>query len=161
MTAVPLTHLVVFREEADGLWVEAFVTVGVSNAVRAGEPVEAQRGKERPGTINIILVTNAKVALPAMVEMVQVATESKAATLLAERVRSCTGQAEATGTGTDALVIVRGEGTRLRYSGTHTPMGAMVGRVVARGVQEGLKRWRQGVHQTSLKRGQSTREGQE
>jgi iron complex transport system ATP-binding protein len=160
MTAVPLTHLVVYREEADGLWVEAFVTVGVSNAVRAGEPVDAQRNQKCPGTINIILVTNASVARPAMVEMVQVATESKTATLLAERVRSCTGQAEATGTGTDALVIVRGEGPRLRYSGTHTPMGAMVGRVVARSVQEGLERWRQWVNQTSFKRGYSTWEGQ-
>ncbi|MGH7252397.1 MAG: adenosylcobinamide amidohydrolase, partial [Nitrospiraceae bacterium] len=35
MTAVPLDRLVTLREEQDGLWVEGFFTVGVSNAVRA------------------------------------------------------------------------------------------------------------------------------
>ena len=39
MTMVNLEHLILKREEAAGLWVEGFFTVGVTNAVRAGEPV--------------------------------------------------------------------------------------------------------------------------
>lgn len=143
MTAVCLSDLVTLREVRGDLWLEAFVTVGVSNAVRAGEPIEEQlQGSHlAPGTINIILRSNARLSAPAMVEVVQVAAESKAATLLAHTIRSCTGRPGATGTGTDATVIIAGEGPRLRYSGTHTNMGAMVGSVVSRAVGEGLKRY--------------------
>lgn len=146
MTAVSLKDLVILREESEGIWIEGFFTVGVSNAVRAGEPNGADgRDAETsaPGTINIILITNARLAIPAMVGAVQVATESKAATLLAECVPSWTGGLGATGTGTDAIVIVNGEGPARRYSGTHTKMGELIGRVVARGVLGGLLRYRQ------------------
>nr|MBI3611641.1 adenosylcobinamide amidohydrolase [Nitrospirota bacterium] len=145
MTAVPMKQLVTLREGADGLWVEGFVTVGVTNAVRAGDPVKAVKEERRakPGTINIILVTNARLADSAMVGAVQVLTESKTATLLAAGVISWTGRQGATGTGTDAAVIACGagrNGPRLRYSGTHTKMGELIGRLVMRGVNEGLKR---------------------
>ncbi len=145
MTAVPMTQLVTLREGEDGLWVEGFVTVGVTNAVRAGDPVQpaetARRAK--PGTINIILVTNARLADSAMVGAVQVLTESKTAALLAAGVPSWTGRRGATGTGTDAVVLACGAGRRgpsLRYSGTHTKIGELIGRLVLRGVGEGLKR---------------------
>ena len=72
------------------------------------------------------------------------ATESKTAELLSERVPSWTGLPGATGTGTDAVVVasgVQGEGMALRYSGTHTLFGEMIGRLVRRGVGEGLARW--------------------
>ncbi|MFM8551742.1 MAG: adenosylcobinamide amidohydrolase [Nitrospiraceae bacterium] len=145
MTAVPLAQLVALREEADGLWVEGLITVGVTNAVRAGEPVaRAARGQRRtPGTINIILVTNARLADSAMVGAVQVVTESKAAALLEAGVPSWTGRPGATGTGTDAVVIACGsgrEGPRLRYSGTHTKLGELIGRLVMSGLRDGLKR---------------------
>lgn len=146
MTAVSLKDLVVLREESTGLWVEGFFTVGVSNAVRAGEPNGAatiENAASTPGTINMVLITNARLSMPAMVGAVQVATESKAATLLAESVPTWTGGLGATGTGTDAIVIVNGEGPARRYSGTHTTMGELIGRVVARGVLSGLLRYRQ------------------
>ncbi len=144
MTAVPLKQLVVLREETAGLWVEGFFTVGVTNAVRAGELVGLVQDEQRrraPGTINIILVTNAYLAAPAMVGVVQVATESKTASLLEAGVPSWTGAPGATGTGTDALVVAsgtRGNGPTLRYSGTHTKIGELVGRLVSRGVEQGL-----------------------
>jgi adenosylcobinamide hydrolase len=145
MTAVSLKDLVILREESADIWVEGFFTVGVSNAVRAGEPNgAAERDAECSslGTINIVLITNARLAIPAMVGAVQVATESKTATLLAESVPGYGGQS-ATGTGTDAIVIVNGEGPAHRYSGTHTKMGELIGRVVARGVLSGLLHYRQ------------------
>jgi adenosylcobinamide amidohydrolase len=143
MTAVSLDDLVVLREEDADLWLEGLMTVGVSNAVRAGEPVEEQTRvpSSSLGTINIILRTNARLSSAAMVGMVQVVAESKAAALFSQSVRSITGRQGATGTGTDATVIVSGDGPRLRYSGTHTKMGEMVGRLVYRGVLEGLKRY--------------------
>ncbi len=137
MTAVPLARLVVKREEEDGLRVEAFLTVGVSNAVRAGEPCEMGRAGS-PGTINIILVTNARLPTSAMVCAVQVVTEAKTAAMLEANVRAGSGRLGATGTGTDATVIACGEGPFLRYSGAHTRIGAMIGRLVGQGVREGL-----------------------
>lgn len=150
MTAVSLRNLVIVREESDGLWVEGLLTVGVTNAVRAGEAprrATARAITRRHGTINIILVTNARLSDAAMVTAVQVAAESKASALFAHHVRSAVSRRVASGTGTDTTVIVRGSGPARRYGGTHTAIGAMIGRVVARGVARGLARdpsWRTG-----------------
>lgn len=144
MTAVSLADVVTVREADDQIWVEGFVTVGTSNAVRAGEPVTSEQranSDTRPGTINLILVTNACLPASAMVGMVQVATEAKTAVLLRAKVKSWTGRPGATGTGTDAVVVVSGDGPPQRYSGTHTILGELVGRVVERAVTEGLARY--------------------
>lgn len=145
MTAVPMKQVVVDREQWGPVWVECFCTVGVTNAVRAGERFMPQRtdGRHEAGTINIILVTNATLARTAMVGAVQVATESKTGTLIRNGIRSIARQSSlATGTGTDAVVIASSlEGVhRLAYSGTHTEIGAMIGRLVSRCVEEGLTR---------------------
>ncbi|MBA5866117.1 MAG: hypothetical protein GDA67_05390 [Nitrospira sp. CR1.3] len=161
MTAVPMKQLVKARETAGKIWVECFCTVGVTNAVKAGEPA-AYGGRirrcDRPGTINIILITNATLALPAMVGAVQVATESKTATLIEQDVRSASGLFPATGTGTDAIVVASSiDGTyKVQYSGTHTAIGSMIGRLVARCVRDGLHRsdrW----HRNNPKSGSSRR----
>jgi adenosylcobinamide hydrolase len=144
MTAVSLTDLVAERAASDQIWVEGFVTVGTANAVRAGEPAMPRRlsnGRAHPGTINLILVTNARLSASAMVGMVQVATEAKTAVLLDAKVKSWTGRSRATGTGTDAVVVVGGSGPPVRYSGTHTLIGELVGRVIKAAVTEGLARY--------------------
>ena len=145
MTAVPMTQLVTGREKAKGLWVECLATVGVTNAVRAGDSFTSRHRHSRPqnvGTINIVLVTNATLSMSALVGAVQVITESKTGVLRDYAVPCWAGRPGATGTGTDAVVIVcpmRG-GRRLRYSGTHTEIGTMIGRVVAGCVRKRLKR---------------------
>lgn len=144
MTAVLMEDVVTVREAHGQIWVEGFVTVGTSNAVRAGEPVILNQSNDRgtyPGTINLILVTNVRLSVSAMVGMVQVATEAKTAALFDADVKSWTGRSGATGTGTDAVVVVSGEGAPQRYSGTHTVLGELVGRVVGASVTEGLARY--------------------
>ena len=144
MTAVLIEDVVTVREVHGQIWVEGFVTVGTSNAVRAGEPVILNQSNDRgtyPGTINVILVTNARLSVSAMVGMVQVATEAKTAALFDADVKSWTGRSGATGTGTDAVVVVSGDGVPQRYSGTHTVLGELVGRVVGTSVTEGLARF--------------------
>ena len=152
MTAVPMTQLVTARAASDGLWVECFATVGVTNAVRAGEwpPQHPHRGKtSTPGTINLMLITNASLSHAAMVGVVQVATEAKTGVLRDHAVPSCRGGMPATGTGTDAVVIacrLRGQGPSHIYSGTHTIIGALVGHVVTACVTRGVakaKTWRE------------------
>jgi len=74
---------------------------------------------------------------------VQVATESKTGTLIQNKVRSTARKASlATGTGTDAVVVASSlDGVhKTPYSGTHTEIGAMIGRLVSRCVQRGLTR---------------------
>lgn len=144
MTAVPMTQLVSARASSGPVWVECFATVGVTNAVRAGEWLEtsvSRREAAKPGTINLVLVTNACLSSAAMVGAVQVATESKTGVLRDYAVPSWTGQSGATGTGTDAVVVacrMRGKGPWHPYSGTHTVIGALIGRVVTRCVSRGL-----------------------
>ncbi len=152
MTAVPMKQLVTVRASSGAIWVECFATVGVTNAVRAGERPNAsvrQSVAATPGTINLILVTNVCLSNAAMVGAVQVATESKTGVLRDHAVPSWTGRSGATGTGTDAVVIacrLRGKGLWHAYSGTHTVVGALIGRVVAQCVARGLakeKQWRE------------------
>ncbi|NJN70474.1 MAG: adenosylcobinamide amidohydrolase [Nitrospira sp.] len=152
MTAVPMTQLVTARVAAEGVWVECFGTVGVTNAVRAGEwPSQRSHHDKlgKPGTINLILVTNGSLSHAAMVGVVQVATEAKTGVLRDHAVPSCHDGSAATGTGTDAVVIAcqrRGQGPSHIYSGTHTIIGALVGRVVTDCMTRGLakaKAWRE------------------
>jgi iron complex transport system ATP-binding protein len=146
MTAVPMTQLVTSRVSAGGLWVECFATVGVTNAVRAGEwplylDLRRKTHSTRVGTINLILITNGSLSTSAMVGAVQVATETKTGVLRDHTIPSWKGKDLATGTGTDAVVIacrLRGEGPPHTYSGTHTIMGALVGRAVSDCVSRGL-----------------------
>lgn len=146
MTAVPMTRLVTFRVSSGELWVECFATVGVTNAVRAGEwPLHPDHRKEthvtRVGTINLVLITNGSLSTSAMVGTVQVATETKTGVLRDHTIPSWNGKDLATGTGTDAVVIacrLHGEGPLHTYSGTHTIMGALVGRAVSHCVSLGL-----------------------
>jgi len=146
MTAVDLKDLVLYRQEFQGLWVEGFFTVGVSNAVTAGDPVfdfPCPGFHGQPGTINIILVTNVHMRTSAMVGAIGVATESKSAVLYDQEVKSLSGHKLATGTGTDAIAFVSGlRLPSLRYSGTHTKFGQLVGQVVTNGVAEGLNKFR-------------------
>lgn len=143
MTAVNIPKkLVVVRRDFQDIRVEGFFTVGVGNAIRAGDPAtDLEQDGDRPiGTINMILITNACLSDPAMVEAIQVATEAKAAILLESGIKSRVSSNPATGTGTDCTAVVSGQGQPVRYSGTHTKMGELIGRVVFEGVQEGLKR---------------------
>lgn len=152
MTAVPMTQVVMARAMSEGLWVECFATVGITNAVRAGEwPPEGvdDHTSGQPGTINLILITNGSLSQAAMVGAVQVATEAKSAVLRDHHVRSSQSGQAATGTGTDAVVIacsLRGEGPPHIYSGTHTVIGALMGRIVTDCVARGLakaKAWQE------------------
>lgn len=138
MTAVPIGRLVALREQAEDLWVEGFFTAGVTNAVRAGDLVDTEHAYGL-GTINMVLVTNARLTRSAMVCAVQVVTEAKTAALFRANVPCWRGRLGATGTGTDATVIVCGDGPSLKFSGTHTRIGMILGRLVLRGLEKGLR----------------------
>lgn len=142
MTAVDLRHLLQKRITSGPLWVEGFFTVGITNAVCVGKPIPKKRLSSKigeVGTINMILMTNASLGPGALVGAIGVATESKAAVMLEHSIDCWIGQKGATGTGTDSIVFVSGDGPPLSYSGTHTKIGELIGRVVRMGIGHGLR----------------------
>lgn len=134
MTAAPLDSLRVARESAQGIDVVVLVTCGLSNARRAGDAAEHREMTATPtetGTINTIVLTTAVLTPAAMVEALMIATEGKSAALQQADVKSLVSGAVATGTGTDATVVVGGPGPRtVCYAGKHVLFGEIVGRLV-------------------------------
>ncbi|MBI1922897.1 adenosylcobinamide amidohydrolase [Candidatus Poribacteria bacterium] len=143
MTAASMDSFRKVRRVVQGVEVAALVTAGVSNARCAGDPAEwremGEAATER-GTINIIVLTNARLTHAAMVEAVMTATEAKSAALQELAVRSATTGLPATGTGTDSIAIASGFGpTEIRYCGKHVIFGEVLASTVMQAVTTSLK----------------------
>jgi adenosylcobinamide amidohydrolase len=120
----------------------AIVTVGLSNALRVGDPA----GAERPaGTINLLLYLSVPLADEALLETIAIATEAKACAVLEAGVRSRRSGEPATGTGTDCVVVACPPAsigsTGEPYAGKHTRIGALGGASAYYAVRAGVRRW--------------------
>ena len=114
-------------------------TVGLSNALRVGDPV----GKPSCGTINLLVCVNAPLTTEAALEALCLAGEAKTLAVLESGTRSIGSQAPATGTGTDYVALAwPAKGALLPYSGKHTAPGAAVGRAAFEAVTRGIAQWR-------------------
>jgi adenosylcobinamide amidohydrolase len=95
------------------------------------------------GTINVILLTNAALTDGAMARAVITVTEAKTAALQDLDVRSTyTPRNQATGTGTDNVIVVSGKGLSkaLRLTSGHTKIGELIGFSTKIAVAEALKK---------------------
>lgn len=125
-----------------------FVTAGVdSNAMRIGVDkagtVERDGRFQELGTINTIVVTNAELSEKAMVRSVITATEAKAIALQDLDIRSSYNpDLQASGTGTDNVVIISGSGPRIDFMGGHTKMGELLATAVTRATKEAILKGR-------------------
>lgn len=138
MTGVLMERLVRRAARREGMLLECFATVGVSNALAVGDSATYQ---EKPGTINTIVVVEQSLTVEAMVEAIAVVTEAKVRVLSEARIKSTVSDRLATGTGTDCVVIACADGTpAYRYCGKHTALGELLGRVAYEAMTEGLKR---------------------
>ena len=138
MTGADMDNLSVSKAEHKDITVYALVTAGAeSNAIRSA----SDEGRYyEPGTINILILTNMALSPRAMARAVISATEAKSAALQDLDVRS-RGEPlrwQATGTGTDEIIVVEGKGTRLESAGGHSKLGELIARAVYEGVREGL-----------------------
>jgi iron complex transport system ATP-binding protein len=129
MTAAGTQHARMALESSEGATIAAVVSVGLSNTVCAGSspptPVVA-------GTINTILLVDARLTTAAMVNAIISATEAKTMALGEWQVRTPQG-APASGTSTDAVVVAcTGRGEPLRYARPATVIGWLVARTVRR-----------------------------
>lgn len=119
--------------------VEVYATAGVSNPAAlpmdpGDEPVPEPTTRElnRAGTVNLIVGTTRRLSEGALANLIAVATEAKAATLLAE-----TGFP---GTTTDAVVVAYDpDGDPAEFSGSATAVGSAARACVREAVRASLR----------------------
>lgn len=148
-TGVDMDNLAVCEKSYQEFKVCCLATGGAkNNAMRMG--VDGASWVERDknfrnmlGTINIILLTNAILSDGAMARAIITATEAKTAALQDLNVRSTFApQNQATGTGTDNMIIVSGKGPSktIRCTGGHTKMGELMAISTKIAVSEAIKK---------------------
>lgn len=146
-TGADMDNLAIVEKSYKDMRVIALVTAGVGgNAVRMSADtgnfyeLTTPEKLEKPGTINILLLTNTTLTTRAMTRSIISATEAKTAALYDLDIRSSYSPARnpATGTGTDNIIIIQGEGPPVDASGGHTKMGELMARAVHDGVIEAI-----------------------
>ncbi|WP_326112141.1 adenosylcobinamide amidohydrolase [Paenibacillus macquariensis] len=141
LTAVRLAYTSVSEEDGEDASVFCCTTAGVSNGARAGSE-RTTFPVYQPGTINIMLMIDARMTQAAMVNAVITAVEAKTAALADLGIRDAENGLVATGTTTDAIVLGVSQSATYpiqhRYCGTATDLGAAIGRVVYGTVIESL-----------------------
>lgn len=146
LTGVNMEEISWVEECYEGVWVRAWVTAGCKmNAMRigmdCGESMERNGKFSKVGTINIIITTNANLTDGAMASSFITATEAKTVALQDFDVRSSYNKEwQATGTGTDQIVIVSGEGDSCEYVGGHTKLGEMMAKAVTKATKESISK---------------------
>jgi adenosylcobinamide hydrolase len=135
MTAVKLSKARITFLESDSLSVGALVTAGVRNASAAGITPPFSN---KAGTINIILLLDARLTHAAMLNAVITVTETKTAVLMEKNILTPDGD-PATGTSTDTVTIAAtNKGALQAYAGPVTTIGWLIARAVRESLQQSL-----------------------
>jgi adenosylcobinamide amidohydrolase len=125
-----------------GTTARCIATVGLSNALRVGDPAVPSPAI---GTINLLAYVDVPLSDEGLVEASAIVTEAKCAVVLESKVRSRASGRPATGTGTDCVVVASRRQERFErreaYAGKHTVIGAVLGAAVEQAVGEGVRRW--------------------
>jgi adenosylcobinamide amidohydrolase len=154
-TGANMDNLAVAKEEFDEFYTIAFTTAGAKfNAIRLGDEeadyiekdfktYKIVNGKlvekEKVGTVNIILITNADLTDGAMARAIITITEAKTNAFQELDIKSTKySELQATGTGTDNIIVVKGFGKKADYTGGHTKLGEIIAKCVKRSVMEAL-----------------------
>ena len=148
-TGVDMDNLAVCETSYQEFKVCCLATAGAKgNALRTGVDVADYVERDgnfmhAAGTINVVLLTNAALTDGAMARAIITATEAKTAALQDLDVRSTyTPRNQATGTGTDNVIVVSGKalGKPLRLASGHTKIGELIGFSTKIAVAEALKK---------------------
>ena len=127
------------RSSAVGTFaVRTYATVGVGNALAAGDPVGT--AMKQYGTINLIVIVAGTLSTEACLECISIIAEAKARFLREKGIASIVSGEIATGTGTDCVVVVSlGVGERIAYVGKHTEVGSLIARSVVDAMGESYR----------------------
>jgi len=141
-TAADMSNLAVVTKEFNPFIVTALVTAGAkTNALRTGvdEGLHIE-GEEPKGTVIIFVLTNAKLTDGAMARALITITEAKTAAFQDLNVPSSYSKnVQATGTGTDSIMVAAGTtGPQVTYTGGHSKIGELIGKAVHEAVIEAL-----------------------
>jgi adenosylcobinamide amidohydrolase len=127
------------EREAEGVSARCIATVGLGNALRAGDPHGIAT---RVGTINVLVRLSIPLTDAALLETLALAAEARTLAVLEGGVASALSGRPATGTGTDCIVVAAPVGGEANpYAGKHTLPGHLVGAAVEAAVREGVRRW--------------------
>jgi len=141
-TAADMDNLAVVTKTFKPFVVTALVTAGAkTNALRTGVDEGTHiEGEEPKGTVNILILTNARLTDGAMARTIVTATEAKTAAFEDLKVPSSyTKNVQATGTGTDSVIVVSGtKGPQVTYTGGHSRIGELIGKAIYEAVVEAL-----------------------
>ncbi|MDR2700027.1 MAG: adenosylcobinamide amidohydrolase [Nitrososphaerota archaeon] len=148
-TAVNMEKVAVCEKTYGDFHVCCIATAGaLNNALRmgvdAGDWVEHKTHMaQAAGTINMLLLTNVTLSCGAMARAIMTATEAKTAALQDLDYKSTPSpQIQATGTGTDSMIVVSGVNPDIviKHTGGHTKMGELIGFAAKTAVTEALKK---------------------
>jgi len=139
LTGADMENLAVVTKKYQDIEIYALVTAGVkSNAMRLSKDTGFYY---KPGTINMIILSNRKLSPKAMARALITATEAKTAALWDMDIRSSYAPLEypATGTGTDNIIVVQGDsGSIIDQTGGHTKAGELIAKAVYDAVQQSI-----------------------
>lgn len=116
-------------------------TVGLGNALRAGDPPTASIAT---GTINLLCHVSVPLADTASLEALALAAEARTLAVLEAHMPSSASGRPATGTGTDCIAVASPSvtgGHAQRYAGKHTAVGHVIGAAVHGAVRRGAAAW--------------------
>jgi adenosylcobinamide amidohydrolase len=118
-------------------------SIGLSNALRAGDTTGEIRFGSSVGTINLLLVCSEPLTTEAALESIGIASEAKALAMIESGTSSRRSGEPASGTGTDYVVIAwpNRPSARESYAGKHTAIGAAIGRAAYQAVAKGIRTW--------------------
>jgi adenosylcobinamide amidohydrolase len=136
VTAAKIQNFSLVSQKFDEFSVSIIATAGCKHGESAGEQMDV---KEICGTINIIVVIDAKPSDSCMVAALITTTEAKSAALRDLDVRSFYNGEPATGSITDSVTIVSlDEGKRISLAGPASKLGKVIGYCTRRAVTEAL-----------------------
>lgn len=147
-TGADMDNLAVCTRSYREFTVTCLATGGTGNALRSGidkaEWME-KNGKfeHASGTINLLILSNTALSDGAMARAIITATEAKAAALQDLNVKSAfSPNLQATGTGTDNIIVVSGRDSwpMIRWTGGHTKMGELIAVTARLAIMEALEK---------------------
>jgi adenosylcobinamide amidohydrolase len=122
------------------LHARCIATVGMGNALRAGDPPGAS-GKI--GTINLVCQLGVALGAEALLEALALAAAARTLAVREADIPSRQSGLPASGTGTDCIVIAAPHRAgALRYAGMHTALGHVIGAAVLAATRQGIDTWR-------------------
>ncbi len=141
-TAADMDNLAQVTLRHGPLTITVLATAGAkTNAIRTGVDAGTYIEGEAPaGTINIMVLSNIALSDAALARALITITEGKTAALEDLAVPSSyTARAQATGTGTDSIIVVSGTAApRATYTGGHSRIGELIGKATYQAVVEAL-----------------------